>query len=331
MGAIGKAALAPAVGVLLALPLAVASADSDPALVVQVDVQPREATIGDHLAVRIAVTLPATARLDPPQLGPALGPFSVVDGSWEGPVVQEDEQHWTWNGELVSFRTGELELPPVRIAVEDAAGAEIEAVSEAVPVTIRSVLDAESSNDDAGELADLKAPASIPPQYRPLLIAAGILLLLLLGAALLWWLQRRYASRLAAVPAPEDPFHRTPPHEWFYSELGKLLDRRLAEQGNVALFFEELARIVKRYLGGRYRVEIMEQTTEEVPRRLRQAGAASSTDAVADLLGRCDLVKFAGSIPDERACRAAIEAAYRIVDTTKPQVHAEPAAQRGAA
>ena len=333
MGAIGKGALAPAAGLLLAwtLTLAVASAEPDPTLLVHVDVQPQEATIGDHLAVRIDVTLPAAARLDPPQLGPALGPFSVIDGSWEGPIVQQDEQRWTWNGAVVSFRTGELELPPVRIAVEDAAGAEIEAVSEAVPVTIQSVLDSQPSDDDAGDLADLKAPASVPPHYGPLFTAAGILVLLLLGAALLWWLQRRYASRLAAVPAPDDPFHRTPPHEWFYSVLGKLLDRRLAEQGNVALFFEELARIVKLYLGGRYRVEIMEQTTAEVPRLLRQVGATSSLEAVADLLRRCDMVKFASTTPDESECRAAIEAAYRIVDTTKPQVHGETVAQRGAA
>ncbi len=323
MGPIGRAALS--AGVLLLL-----AADGDPALTVRVEVQPREATIGDHLGVRIEVALPPDTRLDPPQLGPQLGPFSVVQGSWEGPLL-EHELRWTWKGEVVSFRTGELEFPPVRIAVEDPAGNEIEAVSEPVPVTIRSVLDPQPSDEELPELADLKAPASIPADYGPLLTAAGIVLLLLLVAALLWWLQRRYASRLAAVPAPEDPFHRTPPHEWFYAELQKLLDRRLAEQGKVELFFEEMARILKLYLGGRYRVEIMEQTTEEVPWRLRQAGAESSMDAVADLLGRCDRVKFAAAIADESECRAAIEAAYRIVDTTKPQVLGETAAHGGAA
>ena len=222
-------------------------------------------------------------------------------------------------------------MPPIRIAVVDVAGNGIETVSEPVLVTIRSVFDPESSDDDSQELADLKGPASMPPDYRPALTAAGIVLLLLLGAALLWWLQRRYASRLAAVPTPEDPFHRTPPHEWVYAELQKLLDRRLAEQGKVALFFEEIARIVKRYLGGRFRVEIMEQTTEEVPWSLRQAGAGSSMEEIAELLRRCDMVKFAGVIPNEGECRAAIEAAYRIVDTTKPQVHGKTVAHRGAA
>ena len=189
------------------LTLAVASADADPALVVRVEVQPQGATIGDHLDVRLEVALPLDALLEPPRLGPAMGPFSVVQGGWEGPVMRQDDQRWTWSGKVVSFRTGELELPAVRIVVKDAAGNVIEAVSQAVRLTIRSVLDTEPSAEESAELADLKGPASIPPDYGPLRTAAGILSLLLLGAALLWWLQRRYASRLAAVPAPEDPFH----------------------------------------------------------------------------------------------------------------------------
>ena len=54
---------------------------------------------------------------------------------------------------------------------------------------------------------------------------AFFLALLLGGAGLLWWLQRRYGNRLTAVEAPEDPFHRMPPHVWVYRELQRLLDR----------------------------------------------------------------------------------------------------------
>jgi hypothetical protein len=290
------------------------------AVSVRVEVDRPEATVGDYLELRVVVTLPPLTRLDPPRLGPALGPFSVVDGSWSGPEAVGEGERWSWSGAVVSYRTGELELPAVRITVEDESGERHEARSEPVPVTILSVLDSEVNGAEQVEIADLKAPASIPADYRALLTAAGILLALLLAAAALWWLHRRYAARLAAVPAPDDPFHRTPPHEWVYAELQKLLERRLAEQGQVTLFFAEIAWIVKRYLGGRYRVELMERTTAEVPPRLRQAGALSdATEAVAELLGRCDMVKFAKRVPVSDDCRTAIEAAYRIVDATKPR------------
>ena len=318
-----------ALAVLVAVAFSAAAADEGSPVEVRVEVEPLQATVGDHLTVRVVVDIPPATRLDPPQLGPALGPFSVVEGSWTGPEGGAEGQRWTWRGVVVSFRPGEIELPAVRVVVEDETGAQHAAESNPVSVEILSVLDpAEPEGADA-EIADLKPPASVPADYRALVTAAGILALLLLGAALLWWLHRRFAARLAAVPAPDDPFHRIPPQEWVYAELQKLLERRLAEQGHEDLFFTEVARILKRYLGGLFRVELMEQTTAEVPDRLRQAGASSEAiEAARDLLGRCDLVKFAKELPRPDDCRTAIEEAYRIVDGTKPK---PPEAERGAA
>ena len=314
---------------LVAVASFAAAVEEGPRVEVRVEVEPVKATVGDRLTVRVDVDVPPATRLDPPQLGPALGPFSVVEGGWSGPEDHAEGQRWTWTGEVVSFRPGENELPAVRVVVEDEAGKQHSAQSRPVSIEILSVLDGAEPDAADTEIADLKPPAGVPPDYRARVTAAGILALLLLGAALLWWLHRRYAARLAAVPAPDDPFHRTPPHEWVYAELQKLLERRLAEQGQEALFFTEVARILKCYLGGRFRVELMEQTTAEVPGRLRQAGAATEAiDAVRNLLGGCDRVKFAKELARPGDCRAAIEAAYRIVDATKPK----PAeAERGAA
>ena len=322
MRALARVAFVLGIGTLWAL-----AGAEESTLDVRVEVRPSEATIGDPLGVRIEVTIPPDARLDAAQLGPNLGPFSVLGGSWTRSGTEQGEPDWVWTGEVVAFRTGELELPAIRIRVENADGTELVTSSEPVVVTVRSVLDPQTEGQATPELADLKAPASLAPDYRPVLTALGILGLLLLGSALVWWLQRRYGARLAAVPSPDDPFHRVPPHEWFYSELQKLLDRRLAEQGQVTVFFERLAFLVKRYLGGRYRVEIMQHTTDEVPARLGQAGAEDSMQAVSDLLGHCDRVKFAGLTPDESECRAAIEAAYRIVDTTKPRPRSDAPVQ----
>ena len=195
--------------------------------------------------------------------------------------------------------------------------------SERVAIRVRSVL----SPDDA--LADLKAPASIAPDYGALQQALVIVAAIALVSGVAWWLHRRYAHRLAAVPVPSDPFHRMPPHEWVYRELQRLLERRLAEQGEVDRFFAELSYIVKRYLGGRYRVELLERTTSEVFGDLRQAGAPR--EALAEtraLLERSDRVKFAGERPQPEPCREAVEVVYRIVDATRA---AEQPRKRGVA
>jgi hypothetical protein len=303
------------------------SAASAAAPQVELVLEPAEATVGDHFRARLDVELPPGTRFEPETLGPVLGPFQVVSGAWRDPAATGSPAGWQWQGELVAFRTGELTLPPIRLTVIDAEGTSSTVETPERTVTVRSVLDPE-----AEDLAELKPPASVSPDYGPLLAGAGLLVLLLAAAAVVAWLHRRYASRLARVEPPDDPFQRTPPHVWVYGELQRLLERRLAEHGEVDRFFAELSWIVKRYLSGRYRVELMEHTTAEVPALLEQAGApATAVRRIHALLESCDGVKFARRAPDPSACRAAIEEAYEIVDATKPAASPGADLNRGAA
>ena len=287
---------------------------------VRLAVTPLEATVGAPLRAELVLDLPEGARVTPPDLGTTLGPFDVVDGAWQGPVVLGGRARFTWTGSIRAFETGALEVPAVEIRVPGPSGMTV-LRSDPVSVTIRSVLPPEDPEkpDEPPELADLKAPTGVPANYRALIAALLALGGLLALAGVAWWLHRRYAAKLAAVPAPHDPFRRVPPHVWAYEELQRLLDRRLAEEGEVLRFFEELATILKRYLGGRFRLDLLEHTTEEVVPLLRRAGAAPTPAAEArSLLDQCDLVKFARRDASPEACRKAVEQAYRIVDRTKP-------------
>lgn len=300
---------------------------------VQVTVDPLEGHVGDPLSVTIAVELSTDTELEAARIGPELGPFSVVSGNWDGPSGEGATRRWTWSGTIAAFETGSLEIPSIRLKVSG-AGNDLELTSEPLAVEIRSVLSEEDLAAAEPELADLKPPATMPGEYGPLWAGLGVLGLLLIVAGGLWWLQRRYAGRLAAVPAAEDPFRRMPPHVWVYAELQALLERRLPEQGEIELFFAEIARILKRYLGGRYRVDLLEHTTEEVPELLRQAGAPDEPiDWTYQALGLCDRVKFAKYRPEASSCRSAVDEVYRIVDNTKPVAEAPAPAEgeRGAA
>lgn len=298
---------------------AAAAAELPAGVALSLDVEPARATVGEPLTVTLTVDLPAGVGLETDTLGPALGHFTVIDEHWSEaePHAGGERRHWV--GHVAAYRTGALELPALRLNLRSSeTGPLIAAATEPRTITIESVLDPAESEP---ELGDLKPPAAVPPDYAPLVWAAGILLLLLLAALLAWWLHRRYASRLAAVAPPDDPFHRTPPEVWIYAELQKLLERRLAEEGLVDQFFAELSRLLKTYLSGRYRVELLDGTTEEVPERLRQSGAEEAWVAEATaLLAACDLVKFARRRPGVEDCRQAIERAYRIVDGTKPRL-----------
>lgn len=317
--------------VLVALPSRAAGEASSAQATAVLEVRPAEATVGDRIEATLRVEAPAGWTVTPPEPASELGPFTIASPSWEGPVESGGRRRWTWKAGLAAFKTGDLEIPPVEVRATGPAGVET-VRSLPVHVRVRSVLPPAAEGGKPPAIADIKPPASVAADYRPLYGALGILALLGALSAVAWWLHRRYASRLAAVPAPPDPFRRKPPHVWAYAELEALLARRLPEEGNVALFFTELSRILKTYLGGRFRVDLMERTTEEVPQLLKEAGVVPDVvRAARSLLERADRVKFAREAPPPAACREAVEEAYRIVDATKPSEAAEPAAQEGAA
>jgi len=302
--------------VLLAGLLALSGRAAEPGISLTLD--PREATIGDQLSLGIAVEADASYELSLEPIGPELGNFSVISGGWAAEETTAAGKRWNWQGQIAAYETGTLELPPIQLRLS--RGGEAVALStEAVSVELTSVLDAADAEADSAEIADLKAPASIRPDFRPMWIALSILLGLIFLAAVVWWLHRRYAARFAAVPQAQDLFSRVPPHVWVYEALQELIDRRLPEQGQVDLFYEELARILKRYLGGRFRIDLMESTTSEIHGLLSQTGIESNPAREAEtLLINCDQVKFAKSRPDAPSCKQAVEQVYRIVDTTRP-------------
>lgn len=273
-------------------------------------------TIGDRFPMTLRAAGSGADSWEPVALPDTIGPFTVLDGNWSQEPQPDGGNVWIWSGGVAAYEPGELELPAFTVQLR--SGDEVlESITEPVAVTIESVLGA---GDENGELADLKGPGSVAPDYSALVLALSILAGLLILAGIVWWVQRRYAGRLAAVPQPADPFKRMPPHEWAYQALQELLRGGHADPEHAGPFFEEIARILKLYLGGRYRVELMECTTAEIGPLLRQAGAGVDPIGKSEkLLLSCDMVKFADHLPRASDFRSTVEEAYALVDATRPQ------------
>ena len=292
-------------------------------------VDPVKAHIGDAIKARLTVTAEADEIVDVSPLAVSWGPAQVLSGGWEPAVPGSTTR--VWSGTIAVYQLGAITVPPIDVPIAK-GGAPGSVATEPLSLEIEGTLPAETSGEKPPDLIDLKPPASIPPDYGPLKRALVAFAFLLAAAGAAWWLWRRYAAKLAAVSAPVDPFRRLPPHVWVYEELEKLLARRLAEEGRTGLFYDELTRIVKQYLEGRYRVDLLERTTSEVPGALQHAGAPTDAGFLARaLLETGDRVKFARVAAGPSDCRAAVEEAYRLVDMTKPlEVHVEAGAQEAA-
>ena len=291
-------------------------------------VTPDRAKLGDALEARITLTLAPGDKVDPSAVPATWGKVEVLDGAFEPAAAEATTR--VWRGHVAAYDLGAITVPELPIEVTTAAGP-VAVATAPVTLTIEGIVPPEDAKPPVAspEISGIKAPRSIPPDYRPLRRALAALAGLVAVAAIGWLLWRRYAARFAAAQVPVDPFRKLPPHVWVYEELEKLLARRLAEEGKVGLFYDELTRIVKIYLEGRYRIELLDRTTSEVPPALQQAGAPPEAARIArSLLEAGDLVKFAQSAAGPAECRASVEEAYRLVDMTKP---AEAVPAQGAA
>jgi hypothetical protein len=323
-------------GVLVGLALAVLltgwTARADEGVRVRLELEPRIGTVGDPFRARLTVEAPRGWTLHASTPGLRWRPLVVRRGTWQGPIpLDRRTVRWVWDGTLAAYEPGDLELPPwpLRLAGPDG---EQEYPTSRERLTIRSVLPPIAADEPLPEIADLKPPVSLQPDWRPLRRALALLAgLAVLGAAC-GWVYRRLAPRFASVPALPDPFRRQPPHEWAFHELQRLLDGRPSGRPEVEELFARLSGILKSYLEGRYRLDLRDATTPETGERLRRRVVPHATvSAAVALLLACDRVKFARETPGPEACRSAVEEAYRIVDRSRPVEAPEGATTRGAA
>ncbi len=173
---------------------------------------------------------------------------------------------------------------------------------------------------DAGPeptLRDLH-PLVPPPWWATwpwLWIAVGVAAVALLALAIWRWRRRRRIGPVAAPggPAPE----LEAPEVEARRRLAALRARGLAEAGRTYEHGTELADLLRRYVERRFGSPQPGYTTGELARHMAARGdaRASDVDELRDLLGACDLTKFARRPYDAPRAHAAELAAARLIET----------------
>lgn len=149
----------------------------------------------------------------------------------------------------------------------------------------------------------------------------GAALALLAVWLLLWW-----RKRPRVVVEPPKP----PPWVSALEELERIHKSSLLDDGKAGEYYDRVSDCVRRYLGGRYGFETLEQgyngletTTYEMLELLRRVEPPILELArIQAFLEDCDLVKFARVVPTQQTCLDALKAGVAIVRRTIPVVKA---------
>ena len=290
-------------------------------LTVAVDRQ--EIAIDGRIRVSMELTVPGDRLAMLPDLPDRFGRFAVVAQSPAETTAGDDAIRLRRHFELEPEGVGLLTLPPLVVTVRDrgGAGGAREVSTDPVPIAVTSVV---PEGVDYTEPKDIAPPLSLSRPGWP--IAAWVVLLAVAGmiaVAVFVWRRRR--NRLA-TPRPQ------PAHLVALAELDRLQQAGLEDEDHVDAFYVRLSTILRRYLGWRFGLRALMQTTEEFVAALPAAecGLAPYRPVLGALLANFDLVKFGRQRRDRREMEEAVTWVREFVQRTGDErVLVDPAAAQG--
>jgi hypothetical protein len=265
-------------------------------------------TVGDPIVLRVEVSYSKEMVVEMPGSEIQLGEFEILDHQLSPP--SEDPQgnlQTTSVYTLTAFSTGELEIPAIELSFRRENDNSEEKIStNPVQITVESVLTAETD-----DIKDIKPPLEIPRDWLLPAVALVVGAALMTAAILLWRRQKRKRDAEGSAGSPT-----LPPHIAAFRALNQLRKSGLLDRGEIVRYHVEVSEIIRRYFAGRFRIDALEKTSQELLGSLPNDITLSLPQK---LLGQCDLVKFAKFRPGREQSEAVLEMAYEIVETTKPK------------
>lgn len=265
--------------------------------------------VGDRIGVRLSVDVPGGWTVAWPDSVDIL-PFEVLGYVVAGPEAAAGGGGTRAAATLTvtSFELGELEIPPIEVAVADPGGTVQVLSTDPFRIGVESV-----GLDESGDIREIKGPLSIARNWWAL---ASWLLLLAAVAAGAVYLRRRVRARpVAEVAKPKTP--PRPFHLVALEALDELEASSWLERGQVKRWHVRVSEIIRTYVEGQLEVPALEMTTGEVVAGLRGAALGGRvTGAFHAFLARCDLVKFAKLRPGADESRELLGVARSLVRMT---------------
>ena len=266
-----------------------------------------EALVGDPIQYTVTVKRPQGARAEWPSLGGAMGDCTVEASGVEAPHTDDGmttEARWY---RLAGYSAGPHTIPEMVVTLKAGDGATRKVRTQAVAITVKSLLPSDWEQQDIREVKPL-----IPVRSSWWWLLGVVALI---GGAVGAWERRRRRKRAEAPSAPLQP-----PHEIACEALSKLRQEDFPSRNRYEEYYVRLSGIIRAYIEARFGLKAPEMTTEEFLHATSNAQGLSSSHRrlLQEFLERCDLVKFARYEPSRPEADEAFEAAHRFIQDTAP-------------
>lgn len=287
---------------LLSLMPLSAQAPSSAAPATEMTVIPREVFIGDEMEIRYAFTSDMTLPVSETEVLP-LEVSDTDDMTVLGMQLSKEADRYVITAHCIAWRTGSVQLPEIVLVKEetevttDEEGNETTVVKPGFsvkipPVTIQSVVDYTGKSD----LRPARPPIVIPGTTWIIyvIIILCVILFILLIVILLRFnaFKSRFLSVFSSVLIARN-----------YRLLRRRIKRFLKHyiKAETEEFATELAHFIRGYMSIRFKTDFDSVTASEFVTVFAEAmnftgspEAFAATEVIADILLRCDYVRFSG-------------------------------------
>lgn len=295
---------------------------SGPPVTVTTRILPDPSHVGDLLELQVIVAHPVGYSVNLPT-GVRFAPLHLV-GVEEGKVESTGQAlRKTFTIRLQAFALDAVRVPSFALTYVDDGGGVHTVEVPSKTITVERLLANESEPQRRGEdpLVSLEYPAETAETVIYSLLLGALLAAL---ATLAWLRHKARGHEVVEIPveAPELRARRT-----LAALEGRIAD--LFEGDLHVLYYLELTEIAKHYLQGRFGIDALDRTTDEIRSELTRAQSKLgplSAQEIIEFLSSSDLVKFARYAPSVEQGRADLD---RIADMVERAEAARTAAAAG--
>jgi hypothetical protein len=269
-----------------------------------------EIELSGELHLKVSIEGPAPVEVDLPRPLTTSNDWQVTPSPPRTEPLENGRVRWQQSFRLKPFQTGTvpLALQPIRYRT----GNEVRDWEVTWPSRHVQVTSSVTSPDlgSARPVTDIESLPPVEPSSNNWWVAAIVAIVMIgLIGLLLWWRRGKRTKQQAALS----------PRERALAELGRL-DPLAPEK------LPQLADALRHFLEEQYQLAATRQTTGEFHATLRNANVLNDAqvESVAEILARCDLVKFAGVTPDAETCESLLRRARALVAEAGPVGQAGP-------
>lgn len=269
--------------------------------------------LGDQTVLHLSIHFPARESVQLPVLRDSIGSkVQVVTVKTDTSFNKEDVSRETINQHvtLTAFEPGAYTIPSFTFKTKSRDYSTKELTLQVLPVQV----------DTTKGFYDIKQPLAVKYSMWDWIKDNWLLILIpLLIVALAVYAYRFWKKRpVKEAPKQQDKIVAVPEHELAVQRLQALRDRKLWQQGQVKEYYSELTDIIREYLEKRFKIQALEQTSDEIFISLRRADISEDDRALLrQVLGLADLVKFAREKPQAAENERSMEQAIELVVHTQ--------------